>query len=194
MFIRRFKVREHERGLVFRDGQFEDVLGPGVAWLFDPLRKLHVEIVDGALAVARPRRPGRDRALGGAAARGACRRPEGPRAGDRLGRRPPRGGAEAGALRAVDGVPRRQGGDRRRARGALRARAARGDPRAARHGVQLPRPSRSRRATRACSSATAATRRRSARACTRSGRASPGPWSSSSTCASRSPTSPGRRS
>jgi regulator of protease activity HflC (stomatin/prohibitin superfamily) len=46
MFIRRFKVRAHERGLVFRDGQFEDVMGPGVAWLFDPLRKLQVEIVD----------------------------------------------------------------------------------------------------------------------------------------------------
>jgi regulator of protease activity HflC (stomatin/prohibitin superfamily) len=46
MLIRRFKVRAHERGLVFRDGQFEDVLGPGVTWLFDPLRKLQVEIVD----------------------------------------------------------------------------------------------------------------------------------------------------
>ena len=46
MFIRRFKVRAHERGLVFRDGQFEDVLGPGVYWRLDPLRKLQVEIVD----------------------------------------------------------------------------------------------------------------------------------------------------
>jgi len=46
MLIRRFKVRAHERGLVFRDGQFEDVLGPGVAWQLDPLRKLQVEIVD----------------------------------------------------------------------------------------------------------------------------------------------------
>ena len=46
MLIRRFKVRAHERGLVFRDKQFEDVLGPGVHWRLDPLRKLRVEIVD----------------------------------------------------------------------------------------------------------------------------------------------------
>ncbi len=46
MLMRRFKVRAHERGLVFRDRQFEDVLGPGVHWQLDPLRKLQVEIVD----------------------------------------------------------------------------------------------------------------------------------------------------
>ena len=46
MLIRRFKVRAHERGLVFRDKQFEDVLGPGVHWRLDPLRKLRVAIVD----------------------------------------------------------------------------------------------------------------------------------------------------
>ena len=46
MVIRRFKVREQERGLVFRDGQFEDVLGPGAYWRLDPLRKLQLEIVD----------------------------------------------------------------------------------------------------------------------------------------------------
>jgi hypothetical protein len=42
--FRRFKVREHERGLLFRDGVFQDVLGPGVHWYVDPLRKLNVEI------------------------------------------------------------------------------------------------------------------------------------------------------
>ena len=42
--FRRFKVREHERGLLFRDGVFEDVLGPGVHWYVDPLRKRNVEI------------------------------------------------------------------------------------------------------------------------------------------------------
>ena len=46
MLIRRFKVLAHERGLAFRGDEFEDVLGPGVYWRFDPLRKLRVEIVD----------------------------------------------------------------------------------------------------------------------------------------------------
>jgi regulator of protease activity HflC (stomatin/prohibitin superfamily) len=44
MVIRRFKVREHERGLLFRDKQFEEVLGPGVYWRLDPLRKLRVDV------------------------------------------------------------------------------------------------------------------------------------------------------
>ena len=42
--LRRFKVRENERGLLFRDGVFEGVLGPGVHWYLDPLRKRAVEI------------------------------------------------------------------------------------------------------------------------------------------------------
>jgi regulator of protease activity HflC (stomatin/prohibitin superfamily) len=46
MVFRRFKVREHERGLAFRDGQFEGVLGPGAHWRLDPLRRLQVEIAD----------------------------------------------------------------------------------------------------------------------------------------------------
>ena len=45
MVVRRFKVREQERGLLFRDKQFEDVLGPGVHWRLDPLRKLRVDVV-----------------------------------------------------------------------------------------------------------------------------------------------------
>jgi len=42
--LRRFKVREHERGLLFRDGVFEDVLGPGVHFYLDPLFKLNCEV------------------------------------------------------------------------------------------------------------------------------------------------------
>ena len=106
--FRRFKVREHERGLLFRDRVFQDVLGPGVHLFFDPLFKLNVRDRAGARAVALARRPGRDRALGGAAPRGAGPGPEVPRAGRRLGRRPSRGRAEAGSLRAVDGLPRRR--------------------------------------------------------------------------------------
>jgi regulator of protease activity HflC (stomatin/prohibitin superfamily) len=42
--FRRFKVREHERGLLFRDGVFQDVLGPGVHFFLDPFFKLTCEI------------------------------------------------------------------------------------------------------------------------------------------------------
>jgi hypothetical protein len=45
VIVRRFKVREHERGLEFRDRQFEQVLQPGVHRRFDPLRKRHVDVV-----------------------------------------------------------------------------------------------------------------------------------------------------
>ena len=45
MIFRRFKVREHERGLLFRDNQFEDVVGPGVHWALDPLRQLRLDVV-----------------------------------------------------------------------------------------------------------------------------------------------------
>jgi regulator of protease activity HflC (stomatin/prohibitin superfamily) len=45
MVIRRFKVREQERGLLFRDREFQDVLGPGVHYRLDPLRKLRVDLV-----------------------------------------------------------------------------------------------------------------------------------------------------
>jgi hypothetical protein len=42
--FRRFKVREHERGLLFRDRVFQDVLGPGNHLFLDPLFKLTCEI------------------------------------------------------------------------------------------------------------------------------------------------------
>ena len=37
MVLRRFKIREHERGLLFRDREFERVLRPGRHWVWDPL-------------------------------------------------------------------------------------------------------------------------------------------------------------
>jgi regulator of protease activity HflC (stomatin/prohibitin superfamily) len=43
--IRMFKIRRHERGLLFRDRVFERVLGLGRHWLLDPLRKLRVDVV-----------------------------------------------------------------------------------------------------------------------------------------------------
>jgi regulator of protease activity HflC (stomatin/prohibitin superfamily) len=45
MVLRRFKVREHERGLLFRDREFKGVLRPGRHWLWDPLFKVHVDVV-----------------------------------------------------------------------------------------------------------------------------------------------------
>ena len=45
VFLRWFKVREHERGLLFKDRQFKDVRGPGRHFMWDVLRKIHVDVV-----------------------------------------------------------------------------------------------------------------------------------------------------
>jgi regulator of protease activity HflC (stomatin/prohibitin superfamily) len=45
MVLRRFKVREHERGLLFRDREFKAVLRPGRHWAWDPLFKVRVDVV-----------------------------------------------------------------------------------------------------------------------------------------------------
>ena len=45
MVLRRFRVREHERGLLFRDREFKAVLRPGRHWVWDPLFKVHVDVV-----------------------------------------------------------------------------------------------------------------------------------------------------
>jgi regulator of protease activity HflC (stomatin/prohibitin superfamily) len=41
----RFKVREHERGLLFEDRVFKKVLGPGRHSVWDPLLKVRVDVV-----------------------------------------------------------------------------------------------------------------------------------------------------
>ena len=43
-FFRRIKVRKHEMGLYFRDGEFQRLLAPGRHWLFDPLGNVRVDI------------------------------------------------------------------------------------------------------------------------------------------------------
>jgi regulator of protease activity HflC (stomatin/prohibitin superfamily) len=43
--FRRFKIHLHERGLLFREGEFLGVLKPGVHWRFDPLFKLRLDRV-----------------------------------------------------------------------------------------------------------------------------------------------------
>ena len=43
--IRRMKIKPHERGLLFREGEPITVLDPGVHWYLDPLLKLRLQIV-----------------------------------------------------------------------------------------------------------------------------------------------------
>jgi regulator of protease activity HflC (stomatin/prohibitin superfamily) len=45
VLFRRFKVREHERGLLFKDREFKRVLRPGRHWVWDPLLKVRVDVV-----------------------------------------------------------------------------------------------------------------------------------------------------
>ncbi len=42
--IRRMKIKPHERGLLFREGEPVAVLQPGVHWYLDPLLKLRLQI------------------------------------------------------------------------------------------------------------------------------------------------------
>lgn len=43
--IRRMKIKPHERGLLFREGEPIALLRPGVHWRFDPLLKLRLQVV-----------------------------------------------------------------------------------------------------------------------------------------------------
>ena len=44
VLLRWFKVREHERGLLFKDRQFKSVRGPGRHFMWDVLHKIHVDL------------------------------------------------------------------------------------------------------------------------------------------------------
>ncbi|MCC6574180.1 MAG: slipin family protein [Planctomycetes bacterium] len=46
MFNRKFKIKQHERGVMFRDGDFVRLLPPGEHKFFDPLRRVKVEIAN----------------------------------------------------------------------------------------------------------------------------------------------------
>lgn len=43
--FQRIHIHTYEVGLYFRDGEFRGLLGAGVHWLFDPLRKIKVDVV-----------------------------------------------------------------------------------------------------------------------------------------------------
>ena len=45
VLLRRFKVREHERGLLFKDGEFQGVLRPGRHFVWDLLWKVRADVV-----------------------------------------------------------------------------------------------------------------------------------------------------
>jgi hypothetical protein len=45
MFIKRILIRSYEKGLLFRDGEFREVLEAGKRWIVDPLNKVRVDIV-----------------------------------------------------------------------------------------------------------------------------------------------------
>ncbi len=45
MFLKTLKIRSFEIGLYFRDGEFRGLLTAGRHWFFDPMRKVHVEVV-----------------------------------------------------------------------------------------------------------------------------------------------------
>ena len=43
--IRYVNIRQYERGLVYRDKEFQEVLRPGRHVIFDPLFRVNVEVV-----------------------------------------------------------------------------------------------------------------------------------------------------
>lgn len=45
LFLKRFKIRSYEVGLLFRDGEFCEVLTKGTVWFADPLNKVRVDVV-----------------------------------------------------------------------------------------------------------------------------------------------------
>src|SRR6516164_9776152 len=45
MVFKLIKIRAHEMGLYFRDGEFRGLLERGWFWFFDPLRRVRVEVV-----------------------------------------------------------------------------------------------------------------------------------------------------
>jgi regulator of protease activity HflC (stomatin/prohibitin superfamily) len=45
MLFQRVRIRSYQVGLYFRDGEFKGLLGEGRHWLFDPLRRVRVDVV-----------------------------------------------------------------------------------------------------------------------------------------------------
>ena len=45
LFLKRYKIRTYEMGLLFRDGEFRGLIEAGTHWFFDPLCKVRVDVV-----------------------------------------------------------------------------------------------------------------------------------------------------
>jgi regulator of protease activity HflC (stomatin/prohibitin superfamily) len=45
IFLKRYKIRSYEMGLLFREEEFRGLLGAGTHWFFDPLRRVRVDVV-----------------------------------------------------------------------------------------------------------------------------------------------------
>lgn len=45
LFLKRYKIRSYEMGLLFRDGEFRGLIETGARWFFDPLGKIRVDVV-----------------------------------------------------------------------------------------------------------------------------------------------------
>src|SRR5580704_9967386 len=45
LILKRYKIRNYEIGLVFREGEFRGLLAAGTYWRVDPLNKLRVDVV-----------------------------------------------------------------------------------------------------------------------------------------------------
>ncbi|MDP6113718.1 MAG: slipin family protein [Planctomycetota bacterium] len=45
LMFRKFRIRNYERGFLYREGEFERILAPGKHVFFDPLRKVRVDVV-----------------------------------------------------------------------------------------------------------------------------------------------------
>ncbi len=43
LFMKRYKIRSYEMGLLFRDGEFRGLVEAGTHWFFDPLGNVRVE-------------------------------------------------------------------------------------------------------------------------------------------------------
>ena len=54
--LKRLKVAQYERALVFRERSLERVLTPGVYWLWDPLARLTVQTYDVSVPELNPAR------------------------------------------------------------------------------------------------------------------------------------------
>ena len=45
LFLKRYKIRTYEMGLLFRDGEFQGLLTAGTHWFLDPFGKVRVDVV-----------------------------------------------------------------------------------------------------------------------------------------------------